>query len=599
MKDNCRKGAFTMNLNKIKQNYINLPIYKKLLIIFGFFSLILLTVFFTVIQYTFINSQNLLYSSISSLMKNPAAEISRQIDIAKDLSQNLLSNSVIQNSLSTLKDSGDIANVNPYTHTYSNISEVIYDYYYSYQTNCISYITITNGKATLSTYNKGNKLSSQTVKNISQQAEDAKGNPVLITDYAKPYGIFLARTIRRMDSLRLDTLGTIIININLDSLIENATQTISLTEDVAYMLSNENESISFYASESISQTEIKIPKDKGYAIKKIDKDKYFVTKGRIPNYNWEYLCLIKYNSILASYSQTKFICILVVLFAMLIVFPVFQKILQSLTVHFDILVEKMITFGRNDSVLPTSNYNYSNRKDEIGTLHNQFDIMAEKIQTLINENYKNELLKKDMLLKNLQNQINPHFLYNTLESINWRAKASGEKEISLMVEALGALLRTSLSPQSSDSTIQSEMTIVHHYITIQKIRYENRLIYSEYIDPKSEQITVPLLIIQPLVENSIRYGLESNIGECYIKIFINVIDKNLCIEVLNNGSQFEENMMDKLKNKEIIPHGFGIGIMNIHKRIQMIYGDSFGVNLSNPDEDHALSKITLPLNDKK
>ena len=140
------------------------------------------------------------------------------------------------------------------------------------------------------------------------------------------------------------------------------------------------------------------------------------------------------------------------------------------------------------------------------------------------------------------------------------------------------------------------MRIVHDYITIQKIRFGNRLIYSESIGPDLQKVTVPCFIVQPLIENAIRYGLESNIGKCSIAVSVKVIEDILYIQVLNDGSQFEENMIAKLENNEIIPHGFGIGILNIHKRIQMIYGKSFGISLSNPDEDHALSEITLPIN---
>lgn len=587
------------NLHKftaIKSHYINAPIYQKLVVIFGILSLCLFSVSLLAIQYTFLNGQKLLYSSISSLMKNPAEEIQRQISYSKDLSQTLLSHATIQNSLSDLKDSGIAVEDASYSSAYSNISNIMYQALAACSSDCISYVAITNNVITLSTYNRGKNLPSQIKNDIVEQAEKAAGSPALITDYCNNYGLFLGRTIRRMDSLKLDSLGTIIINIDIHSLIEKATNTISLSENVAYMLFEQNNPYPFYTTENLSHENVSISLNKDYDIFRIGNDKYFVVKGFMPDSQWEYLCLIEYNSILASHSRAKLVCFITVLLCVIFIFLLSKKIFYSLTLHFNVLVQKMIVFGKDNSRLPQTKYDYSNRKDEIGILHNQFDIMARQIQTLINENYKNELLKKDMMLKNLQNQINPHFLYNTLESINWRAKASGEDEISQMVEALGALLRTSLSPQSLDSTIESEMKIVHDYITIQKIRFEDRLVYSESIVPDLQKIKVPCFVVQPLVENAIRYGLESNIGKCSIEVSVKIIKGILCIQVLNDGSQFEDNMIAKLENNEIIPHGFGIGILNIHKRIQMIYGEGFGISLSNPDEDHALSEITLPIN---
>ena len=163
---------------------------------------------------------------------------------------------------------------------------------------------------------------------------------------------------------------------------------------------------------------------------------------------------------------------------------------------------------------------FSTRGDELGTLNHQFDEMSETIIRLIQENYINEILKKEAQLKALENQINPHFLYNTLDSIKWRARAAGERDISDMVEALATLLRTSLNNKDQDLinyldyfTVEKEMKIILSYITIQKFRYEDRLDFENRICQAYYPVSIPKLVIQPLVENSIYYGLESNVEE--------------------------------------------------------------------------------------
>lgn len=104
---------------------------------------------------------------------------------------------------------------------------------------------------------------------------------------------------------------------------------------------------------------------------------------------------------------------------------------------FDLLLYRMQQFGEDSTVLAPVPYDYTDRTDEIGILHRQFTHMAERIQTLVVENYRQQLLTKDAQLKSLESQMNPHFLYNTLDAINWRAKAIGEPEISQIADSLG------------------------------------------------------------------------------------------------------------------------------------------------------------------
>lgn len=583
-------------ISRLRNRFTDFPIYRKLLLIMGALVFTLLCSALTAIELTSHNNQKLLYSSVSSLMSSSATEISDQLTDAAELSQSILSNRDLQNILAELKEtntgSGTLSAT--YTNLYQELSTIVYDYYYMYPSQNISYIAVTNGSFTLSTYNKGNSLNSDILNDITQRAQAAGGLPVLITDYAQEQGIFLGRTVRRIDSLRLDSLGTIIINIDLKSLLKDATDSIALSEDAVYVLSGEEEDAPFYSTEDIPVDEISFSGAQPYSVCNAGGKDYFAVRGEINGYDWKYLCLVEYDSILSSLSTTKILCIIMILCSALVIFALARRTVRSLTRHLDLLTDKMIAFGKDDSVLPRNTYDYTSRKDEIGTLHNQFDIMAKKIQTLINENYKNELLRKDMMLKNLQSQINPHFLYNTLESVNWRAKASGETEISRMVESLGALLRTSLSPHPDTSTLGDELKIVHDYITIQKIRYEDRLCYIEKIDSGLSGCEIPLLTVQPLIENAIRYGLEENIDTCTIRINAFSDSDKLVIQIINDGSQFQENMLEKLASNKIVPHGFGIGIMNIQKRIHMIYGERYGIKLENMDEEHAMSEITLP-----
>ena len=167
--------------------------------------------------------------------------------------------------------------------------------------------------------------------------------------------------------------------------------------------------------------------------------------------------------------------------------------------------EKMRMFGEDHHNLPDPPADYYYGKDEIGCLDRQFDRMAHQICDLIDKNYVSELLRKDAELETLEKQINPHFLYNTLESVNWRAKAIGETQISAMTEALGHLLHITLSKSTDIHTMKTELELVRYFMTIQNIRFEGQLDYAQTVDAKSENALIPKLTIQPLVENAYKY----------------------------------------------------------------------------------------------
>lgn len=238
-------------------------------------------------------------------------------------------------------------------------------------------------------------------------------------------------------------------------------------------------------------------------------------------------------------------------------------------------------------------YDYSGRTDEIALLHQYFDSMANEITTLINNDYKLKLEMRTMQIKSLEAQINPHFLYNTLESINWRAKACKNQEISQMVESLGTLLRASLSKKKSLVPLKEELELVQCYMTIQKIRFEERLQYAIHIDDSLLFTPLPSLSLQPLVENAIKYGLEKSIDDCTIILAAQKEGNQVIISVQNNGSLFEDNLLAKLNTSEKKADGFGIGLLNIHQRVQLLFGEEYGLSCENRN-GFAVACIRVP-----
>ena len=234
--------------------------------------------------------------------------------------------------------------------------------------------------------------------------------------------------------------------------------------------------------------------------------------------------------------------------------------------------------------------------DEAGQMHRNFRIMIQRIQELITENYKKQLTIKETEFKALQAQINPHFLYNTLESINWMSKMNGQPQVSLMVESLGYLLRNSMSLNEPLIPLKREMEIVNNYIIIQKIRFEDKLEFMSDIPLEMLDVLIPKLSLQPIVENAINYALEQMLGVCKITIRAVHGPHGLALMVEDNGPGMDRKLLDDLKSGIVQPRGSGIGLRNIDERIKLLFGEAYGILIES--ERHVRTCVTLEIPQK-
>lgn len=222
------------------------------------------------------------------------------------------------------------------------------------------------------------------------------------------------------------------------------------------------------------------------------------------------------------------------------------------------------------------------RNDEMGQLAKSFNAMASKIKRLIEEDYKSKILLQETEYSFLRAQINPHFLYNTLDSISWLASMDGNKKISRISVALGRILRWSISNTGNVVPLKDEVSNLEDYLTIQKLRYGDNLNYQIHIDEELLQLTVPKMILQPLVENSLIHGLEEINGEKKLTITAQRMENHLNIIIKDNGvgmtqDRIKEVLADKIQNTSATYHG--VGVYNVYKRIQMMYGEKYGLEI--------------------
>lgn len=542
--------------------------------------------------------KRVLYQSVSSNLAYSASEVCSHLQEAEELANMILSNSAIQTQLPVIADSDSVREKQ---NSKDSVYNTLTNYLFNTATQNISYISILQGNSTISTHAlRFEKVPADLQKDLIKQGARAQGATIWVTDYSQDYGLFLVKELRETSPFSLAPIGTLIINLNPNALIEETSVFHSPYEAPSFLMFDNGKNI--YASKpftSLSQDQLFSGFNDGYCITKINDKSFFAVKGQIPSYEWDYIAMISYSSIAHTFTITSAICICVMLLSLWAVFFFSSKILSTLTRHFDRLIGKMNLVGNGIYKFTEPSEDYSQRKDEIGQLHFHFNSMAQKLDTLITENYTNELLKKEAQLKALESQMDPHFLYNTLDSINWRAKAVDADDIVQITTALGNLLRISLSKTNLPFTLAEEMKLLDNYIIIQKLRYPQRLKYTVDIPSQYKNLLIPKFTIQPILENAIRYGLEGMSEVCHISIRAVVKDKILFIEVQNNGSSFEEHLLEKLEAGEILPHGFGIGLLNIHKRLTLAYGKTYGLSLKNMEdrqtgEMSAIVQISLP-----
>lgn len=213
--------------------------------------------------------------------------------------------------------------------------------------------------------------------------------------------------------------------------------------------------------------------------------------------------------------------------------------------------------------------------------------MLGTIQYLLQKEAVTDMMRKQAEIDALQNQINPHFLYNTLETIRGQAIVSGNLEIADTTKALADIFRYNISKKGSIVTLKEELDNVNAYMKIQKIRFRDRFSIMVEMDENVEMLKIPKLLVQPLVENSIKHGLEPKRGAGLIKIRIFRTEDSLFIIVEDDGvgMTIEElkTLNRRLRGKDraeiVNKKSTHVGLPNIEDRIQMIYGNKYGVNV--------------------
>jgi two-component system sensor histidine kinase YesM len=198
--------------------------------------------------------------------------------------------------------------------------------------------------------------------------------------------------------------------------------------------------------------------------------------------------------------------------------------------------------------------------------------------------------------KALASQINPHFLYNTLETIRMKAYSNDDRETAELLKVLGKFMRRSLSVKDGLVNLETEIEFTHNYLKLQSARFGDRVTYNIYCEPNGEYMILPL-IIQPLVENAYAHGVEKVKQGGYILIAVKYAGKEVIIEVSDNGGGMDKETLkalrDKIENGDT-SSGKSIGLTNVHMRIKKYFGNEYGMKIFSELGKGTTIRLTLP-----
>lgn len=237
-------------------------------------------------------------------------------------------------------------------------------------------------------------------------------------------------------------------------------------------------------------------------------------------------------------------------------------------------------------------------EDESDLLIDGFNRMSKQITELIQQVQLEQARKKEVELKALVAQINPHFIYNSLESINSMAVLQGNKDISKMVVSLGKLLRISISENQQLIPVSMEMEHVRHYLDIQKFRFEDKFTYEIELPEELRHDLTQKLIVQPIVENALYHAIEPMESQGKISIIAHADNRDILIDVSDNGPGFDQ---ETLLNLWSTDHEFekkyrenGVGLKNVHERLSLRFGGYYGIMICSSPGYGSIIRIRIP-----
>ncbi|MDF2614605.1 MAG: histidine kinase [Clostridia bacterium] len=407
------------------------------------------------------------------------------------------------------------------------------------------------------------------------------------------------------DSETQEPIGCIMINMDI-KIFDDILNNMNIGSQNEFVIVNNNKTIVYNTESSYISTQFRSPYiskllelKSGNLVSTVDKERLIITFDTSSVTNWTIINTIPFNRIYSQITNIRYTFTLMILCSALIAFLVGVFISTSITRPINRLkdVMKKVEQGDFDQDITITS------EDEIGQLSTSFNHMVANIKELIQKVYKVEILRKEAELSALQAQINPHFLYNTLQIMDLIAEEEGIDTISNVCRALAKIFRYSINRGKEVVPLSKELEHVKNYMEIQKIRFNNKIEMKYDIDESLYDYKMVKLILQPIVENAVFHGVENKRSHCKIIISACKQEEYLVLTVQDNGVGMNNEQLEKLKhslNEEIVHAEISrytersIGIKNVNARIKLYFGEQYGIDIESQAEIGTKISIIVP-----
>ncbi|NOV00724.1 sensor histidine kinase [Paenibacillus planticolens] len=333
---------------------------------------------------------------------------------------------------------------------------------------------------------------------------------------------------------------------------------------------------------------------KGQLIVDKDHKKWIASFDTIGLTGWKLIQFIPYDTVFKEIFVLRrtnmFTVGVIVAVFMLLAFSISNRVSKPIK----LLNKRMKEIEKNDfnSSLALSGPN------EIATLIDTYNHMARQIRDLLQRLKDEYVQKEEMRFRALQAQINPHFILNTLNNIKWMAYIRNDREVGEMLSSLGSIMEASIGRGETLISLKEEMDYVQHYITLMKLRYNDKLTVEFHIpEPLMKQEAIKFML-QPIIENSILHGIEQMEGRGVIAIKAVAEQDQMILTVTDNGSGIRPDKIDEINHCLLQGQGQApsrsIGIMNVHERIRLQYGEGYGLHIQSKANETTV-EFKLPL----
>lgn len=404
-------------------------------------------------------------------------------------------------------------------------------------------------------------------------------------------------------------IGFLVIGINeaavhdmLSAGLLRGQESIAVVDDRGKVISMEGPD--FYSKHSDSQLFIRESDKnaKGWLIDRISGKSMLVSYSRIEGTDWKTFYISPMDNLTNEINSIKVFTLVIILACLLFSLPLMLVVSNLLTAPIKQLLKSMKKFqdGNFDEKV---NFKYG---DEIGMLGTGYNKMVANIKELIDRVYGLQIHEQELLIKEreaelnaLQAQINPHFLYNTLDTIFWKAYGGNEneQEISSMVFSLSKMFRLSLNRGKGFTSVKNEKELVEHYLLLQKMRFKDSLNYEINIDENILHYMVPKLILQPFVENAILHGLEGKENGGTVTVSGTMKDNKIRFMIKDDGVGMDEETIQSLLNTgnfNDAPASGGYAVGNVNERLKLIFNDSYSLKYTSSPGNGTEVEILIP-----